>query len=230
MSATPQICARELLEVTPAIIQAIRVEMRAQRQHDLSVPQFRALAFISNKPGSSLSAAAEHIGLTLPTMSVLVEGLVQRGLVQRVPDLRDRRRVLLTLTAEGKALHERALLGRQPRWRYAGTVGRAGSRSDRAVPCRCFARYSWIQRNLRCWLRSVDVYAGSRSATMAAVASPEAEAALGVEGEALARPSERTLARPRAANSRRSRRCAIATSSSLSVGNWCRWPAPGCRS
>ena len=111
MSATPQTCARELLEVTPAIIQAIRVEMRAQRQHDLSVPQFRALAFISNHPGSSLSAVADHIGLTLPTMSVLVEGLVQRGLVQRVPDLRDRRRVLLTLTLEGKALHERALHG-----------------------------------------------------------------------------------------------------------------------
>ena len=111
LSATPQLCARELLEVTPAIIQAIRVEMRAQRQHDLSVPQFRTLAYISHKPGSSLSAAADHIGLTLPTMSVLVEGLVQRGLVQRVPDLRDRRRVLLTLTAEGKTLHEHALQG-----------------------------------------------------------------------------------------------------------------------
>jgi len=111
LSASPQLCARELLEVTPAILQVIRVEMRAQRQHDLSVPQFRSLAFISNRPGSSLSAAAEHIGLTLPTMSVLVEGLVQRGLVQRVPDLRDRRRVLLTLTAEGKTLHEHALQG-----------------------------------------------------------------------------------------------------------------------
>lgn len=111
MTATPQTCARELLEVTPAIIQAIRVEMRAQRQHDLSVPQFRTMGYISRKPGSSLSAVAEHIGLTLPTMSVLVEGLVQRGLVQRVPDLRDRRRVLLTLTPEGQALQERALQG-----------------------------------------------------------------------------------------------------------------------
>ena len=94
--------------MTPQIMQALRVQMRAQQQHDLSVPQFRTLAFLSRHPGSSLSAAAEHIGLTLPTMSVLVEGLVQRGLVVREPDARDRRRVLLTLTTTGQALHRQA--------------------------------------------------------------------------------------------------------------------------
>ena len=105
MPATSQHCAREILDVTPKIIQAIRTQMRGQRQHDLSVPQFRTLAFLSRHPGSSLSAAAEHIGLTLPTMSVLIEGLVQRALVDRTPDARDRRRVLLTLTPAGQALH-----------------------------------------------------------------------------------------------------------------------------
>jgi DNA-binding MarR family transcriptional regulator len=85
--------------------------MRAHRQVDLSVPQFRTLAFLCRNPGSSLSAAAEFIGLTLPTMSVLIEGLVQRGLVQRSPDLRDRRRVLLTLTAEGLAVYAGAVTG-----------------------------------------------------------------------------------------------------------------------
>ena len=111
MPTTAHQCAREILDVTPQIIQAIRVQMRAQHQHDLSVPQFRTLTFLSRHPGSSLSAAAEHIGLTLPTMSVLIEGLVQRGLVDRVPDLRDRRRVLLTLTPEGQQLHRAAMEG-----------------------------------------------------------------------------------------------------------------------
>src|SRR5512147_2179777 len=92
-------------------MQALRVQIRAQRQDDLSVPQFRTLAFLSRNPGSSLSAAAEFIGLTLPTMSVLIEGLVQRGLVDRVADLRDRRRVLLTLTPAGNGLHRRAMEG-----------------------------------------------------------------------------------------------------------------------
>ncbi len=108
MPTTAQECAREILDVTPNIIQAIRVQMRSQHQHDLSVPQFRTLNFLSVHPGSSLSAAAEHIGLTLPTMSVLIEGLVQRGLVDRVADVRDRRRVLLTLTPDGQLLRAQA--------------------------------------------------------------------------------------------------------------------------
>jgi len=92
-------------------MQALRVQMRAQRQPDFSVPQFRTLAFLNRHPGSSLSAVAEHIGLTLPTMSVLVEGLVQRDLVAREPDARDRRRVLLTLTPTGHALYSQAAEG-----------------------------------------------------------------------------------------------------------------------
>ena len=40
-----------------------------------------------------------------------VHGLVQRALVDRTPDARDRRRVLLTLTPAGQALHIEALDG-----------------------------------------------------------------------------------------------------------------------
>jgi DNA-binding MarR family transcriptional regulator len=108
MDTTPQACAHEIIDVAPAIMQAIRVEMRAQGSHDLTVPQFRTLVYLRKHPGASLSAVAENIGLTLPTMSVLVEGLVQRDLILRVPDLRDRRRVLLSLTETGQALHARS--------------------------------------------------------------------------------------------------------------------------
>lgn len=111
MSVTPELCAREILDVTPTVMQALRVQIRAQRHDDLSVPQFRTLAFLRRQPGSSLSAAAEFIGLTLPTMSVLIEGLVQRGFVNRTPDKLDRRRVLLTLTPEGERQHTRAVDG-----------------------------------------------------------------------------------------------------------------------
>jgi DNA-binding MarR family transcriptional regulator len=111
LPVTPELCAREILDVTPIIMQALRVQIRAQRHDDLSVPQFRTLAFLSRHPGSSLSAAAEFIGLTLPTMSVLIEGLVQRGIVNRTPDKLDRRRVLLTLTPEGERQHKQALEG-----------------------------------------------------------------------------------------------------------------------
>lgn len=111
MPVNLETCAREILDVTPAIMQALRMQMREQRHQDLSVPQFRTLAFLNRYPGSSLSAVAEFIGLTLPTMSVLVEGLVQRGLVDRLHDPVDRRRVLLTLTPAGKAHYQAAVDG-----------------------------------------------------------------------------------------------------------------------
>ena len=90
--------------------------MRAQSQHDLSVPQFRTLAYLSHHPGSSLSAVAEFIGLTLPSMSILVDGLVERALVQRLTDTRDRRRMTLTLTEAGGQLYDRALQGAEARF------------------------------------------------------------------------------------------------------------------
>lgn len=105
--STPQECAREILDVTPIIIQALRFTMRSTRSADLSVPQFRTLAYINRTPGASLSAAAEFIGLTLSSMSILVNGLVERGLVDRETSSEDRRRIHLTLTDTGHALLRR---------------------------------------------------------------------------------------------------------------------------
>lgn len=100
-SPTARDCAREILDVMPIVSQAIRYEMRAGSATELSVPQFRTLNFVRRQPGASLSAAAEHIGLTLSSMSILVNGLVERGLVERVVSSQDRRRVELRLTSEG---------------------------------------------------------------------------------------------------------------------------------
>jgi DNA-binding MarR family transcriptional regulator len=96
-------CAREVLEVVPLVMRAIRAEMRCHRTQDLSVPQFRALNFLNHHEGASLSDVAEHIGLTLPSMSSMIEGLVLRSLVTRQTDAGDRRRITLALTARGQA-------------------------------------------------------------------------------------------------------------------------------
>jgi len=68
----------------------------------LSVPQFRTLLFISRNRGASLSEVSDHIGLTLPSMSVLVDGLVLRNFVIRRTHQNDRRRMNLTLTERGE--------------------------------------------------------------------------------------------------------------------------------
>lgn len=73
-------------------MQAIRVEMRAERLHELSVPQFRTLAYIARQPGAVLRRGG-FIGMTLPSMSVLINGLVEDSLVLRQTSLLDRLRV-----------------------------------------------------------------------------------------------------------------------------------------
>jgi DNA-binding MarR family transcriptional regulator len=101
MDASPEQCAQEMLEVVPMIMRAIRSQMRSHRTPDLSVPQFRTLNFLGRHQGASLSHVAEHIGLTRPSASKLIDGLVQRGLVSREGSLVDRRRVILGLTNQG---------------------------------------------------------------------------------------------------------------------------------
>ena len=102
MPTTPDTCAQAMLEIVPSIMRNIRAEMRRHRTADLSVPQFRTLAYIDRNDAASLSDVADHIGLTLPSMSKIVEGLVIRKLVTRQTHPVDRRRMTLALTARGQ--------------------------------------------------------------------------------------------------------------------------------
>ena len=101
MFTTPEEAASELLEVVPLIMKEIRSEIRSQRSPDLTIPQFRALAFIDRNKGASLSAVANHMGLTLPSTSRLVDILIARRLLTREDNPADRRRVKLGVTSRG---------------------------------------------------------------------------------------------------------------------------------
>lgn len=94
-------CAADLMDIVPTVMQFIRAEMRAQHEADLSVPQFRVLAYLRRHPDSSLSDVAEHIGVTRATASAMTDRLVQRGFVSRVEDPNERRHIMLNLTEIG---------------------------------------------------------------------------------------------------------------------------------
>ncbi len=96
------------MDLVPLAMHCIRVEMRKECRNQLSVPQFRTLARLGRHPGASLSEIADHIGVALPTMSRIVDRLVERGLVSRQDDPDSRRRLALTLTTEGEARFEAA--------------------------------------------------------------------------------------------------------------------------
>jgi DNA-binding MarR family transcriptional regulator len=101
-------CAREVLDVVPLVFRVIRAELRKYGAREMSVPQYRSLAFVYRNEGASLSEVGDHIGLSLPTMSMLVDGLVVRGLLNRRTDPKDRRRMTLTITETGRARLESA--------------------------------------------------------------------------------------------------------------------------
>ena len=70
---------------------------------DLSLPQYRILGLLTE--GSAVSSAlAERLAVRPPSITAVVDGLVNRGLVERKHTEDDRRRVAHVLTTKGEKL------------------------------------------------------------------------------------------------------------------------------
>jgi DNA-binding MarR family transcriptional regulator len=109
MDNSPGACANALLEIVPLIMRNIRAKVRRHSGPELSVAQFRALAFLGRNEHAMLSDVANFLALTLPAASKLIEGLVVAGFATRQTDAHDRRKVSLALTTEGKRKYAAAL-------------------------------------------------------------------------------------------------------------------------
>lgn len=101
--AAQRACADQVMDVVPVVMDAIRGAMRLHVGEQLSVPQFRCLAFVSRTPGASIGAVASFLGVTMPTASAMVDRLHRAGAVQAEPDAQDRRRQSLHITPSGRA-------------------------------------------------------------------------------------------------------------------------------
>ena len=102
MNLPPRDCAAELLEVVPLMMRVIRGKVRDHSSPELSMPQFRALAFLGRNDGAMLGDVASFLVLTLSAASKLVDGLVTADLVTRESDPLDRRKIVLRLTPAGQ--------------------------------------------------------------------------------------------------------------------------------
>jgi len=100
--AAPDVAAT-VVDVVPLVMRAIRREMRAAASPAVTVPQLRALLFVSRNPDVNLSGLAEHLGIGLTGASGLVDRLVKQQLLSRETDPNERRRIQLTVTAQGRA-------------------------------------------------------------------------------------------------------------------------------
>ncbi len=85
---------------------------RCANVHGLSLPQARVLAFAASEPLSQ-RRLAKHFGCDPSNISVLVDRLAERELVERRPDPHDARVKLIVATEAGRELAIRCCQDRE---------------------------------------------------------------------------------------------------------------------
>jgi DNA-binding MarR family transcriptional regulator len=98
LADTAQLTIDAGVRLTRFVRRAIRLSPPAE----LSLTRLRALAWVAENPGVSVSELAETLLVGVPTGSKLVDDLVGLGLITRTSDEADRRRVSLRVTDEGE--------------------------------------------------------------------------------------------------------------------------------
>jgi DNA-binding MarR family transcriptional regulator len=91
------------------LVRELRESARiAQGRAQITGAQLFVLRAIVGRPGLSINELAEATMTHQSSVSVVVSRLVERGLVSRAPAPDDRRRMVVTATARGRAAHKAA--------------------------------------------------------------------------------------------------------------------------
>lgn len=80
---------------------------RELQAEGVSVEQWRMLEVLSGRNGLSMGEIADLVLMNHPALTKMTDRMVARGLVHRLPDPQDQRRVLVTITNMGFELFER---------------------------------------------------------------------------------------------------------------------------
>ena len=114
-----------------AAIRLLRTLRREDQASGISAPRLSALSVLVFAGPMSLAELADAEQVRAPTMSRIVEALVQAGLATRDPHPSNRRMVRIDATAEGKRLLE---AGRERRVRaLTGRIARLADSERRAL-------------------------------------------------------------------------------------------------
>ena len=98
---------RSILELQDEIVQRRAVwDSEPWLELNMSTPQLKALLLISDEEAIRMRELARKLGGSFSNATVLVDRLVDRGLVERLMEPEDRRVVLVRATGEGQALIE----------------------------------------------------------------------------------------------------------------------------
>jgi DNA-binding MarR family transcriptional regulator len=97
--------ARAILQIIPLVMRTVAAELRSAGE--LPAPaHFGLLSVLSERP-RMLTDLASLQGVSLPSMSNSITAMVERGWVRRTAPEKDRRVVMIEVTATGRAALER---------------------------------------------------------------------------------------------------------------------------
>lgn len=110
----------QIAELEPQMLRSLGpAQARDWVDVDLTMAQLKMMFVLScamgptSDPGLRVSAVARGLGVTLPTVTAVMDKLVERGLVRRDDDPLDRRQHVCRLTPDGQALIQRLMAGRR---------------------------------------------------------------------------------------------------------------------
>ena len=111
----------QIMELEPQMLRVLGpAQARDWVDVDLTMSQLKMMFVLSSAMGPAdgtsglrVGEVARGLGVTLPTVTAVMDKLVERGLVRRDEDPLDRRQHVCRLTADGQALLHRLMAGRR---------------------------------------------------------------------------------------------------------------------
>jgi len=98
----------DILHQMDTFTNSVMIKWNKTFNENLGVTHVLTLGYINRNEKSRPSDISKELGLTPPTVTHLVEKLVQKKLVERVLDDSDRRIIYLVITEKGKEVLKRA--------------------------------------------------------------------------------------------------------------------------
>jgi DNA-binding MarR family transcriptional regulator len=86
------------------------------KENNISLSQMGTLFHLHHKGMCGVSGIGEHLGVTNPAASQILDRMVQQGLIARSEDPQDRRVKQIVLTEKGQKIIEGSIQARQSWW------------------------------------------------------------------------------------------------------------------
>ncbi len=101
MKAVANQIAKEITGLLPKLVKRIHIDL-SQNGSDVTASQMFVMLALYDKKQCTVGELANDRGVSLPTITGIVDRLVRTNLVERIGDPNDRRVVLIKLTSKGK--------------------------------------------------------------------------------------------------------------------------------